>query len=683
MHPRLVLDKPRPGESRKRIFERVFDSSGNIPPRKKAKRESSKAADDSAERAAEEKMMLLGAPKQDKDFQPRYVTVLFLLTVRFQILVHREEWKKKKAEEEKSKAASGNQNREFANILNFNEVSEMQRVKPKATIDSLQAQHGQQAQAQQTQIQAQAHQIQAQLAAHGRLAPTTNGLSQGPNPAQFAQQAAQQSALAAAAQAQQTQIPPGGQRRLALPRVASQDQLNALAARQQGNVISRPIQPTGPAPSNVPPPISSSPQVPISRLPATPRNVPGTPRPPGTPQPPTQKPTPQPNGQAMTPASSQPSPMLKSASQSDEGQMQQQINGVRPFTRAGPPQPMNGVPPQVRPQGQHPPLPIPQFMELLKTMGVSISYEQFLNLSPQYQAQLTAKVQEYVQRTLQGQGSAGANPQTVQGAYQQAQNFLQQAQRNVQMQPGQAMTPEQQRILAQTKQQFLGGGDPEILRQQLAQQGRMPPNDVQQMFQQQLLARSQNPQQQQTPQQQQAQLHQQNLAQARQIALAHHQQQQQQQQPPQQQALKLPNGQPMTPQQVQMFRARQLHAQAQARNAQSINLPMTQFMTAMSPEQRAQFQSLDPQTQANLFQNFIAKQAVLQQQQQQLQQQQQQQQQQGNGPQLQYNPMAAQNMGGAGRMPAQMVGMVGQGQPTPNGVNGPAMMRQSTSGGNA
>jgi len=72
MHPRLVLDKPRPAESRKRIFTRVFDSSGSIPPRKKAKRESSRAADDSAERAAEEKMMLLGALKQDKDFQPRY-----------------------------------------------------------------------------------------------------------------------------------------------------------------------------------------------------------------------------------------------------------------------------------------------------------------------------------------------------------------------------------------------------------------------------------------------------------------------------------------------------------------------------------------------------------------------------------------------------------------------------------
>src|SRR5277367_1147284 len=71
MHPRLVLDTQRPGMSRKRVFERVCDQSGSIPPRKKVKRESSKAADDSAERAAEEKMMLLGDLKHDKDFQPR------------------------------------------------------------------------------------------------------------------------------------------------------------------------------------------------------------------------------------------------------------------------------------------------------------------------------------------------------------------------------------------------------------------------------------------------------------------------------------------------------------------------------------------------------------------------------------------------------------------------------------
>ena len=74
MHPRLVLDIPQSGMSRKRIFERVFDQSGSIPPRKKIKRESSKAADDYAERAAEEKMMLLGDLKHDKDFQPRFAS---------------------------------------------------------------------------------------------------------------------------------------------------------------------------------------------------------------------------------------------------------------------------------------------------------------------------------------------------------------------------------------------------------------------------------------------------------------------------------------------------------------------------------------------------------------------------------------------------------------------------------
>jgi len=62
--------------SRKRIFERVCDQSGSIPPRKKVKRESSKAADDSAERAAEEKMMLLGDLKHDKDFQPRFISYI-------------------------------------------------------------------------------------------------------------------------------------------------------------------------------------------------------------------------------------------------------------------------------------------------------------------------------------------------------------------------------------------------------------------------------------------------------------------------------------------------------------------------------------------------------------------------------------------------------------------------------
>src|SRR5271170_7602802 len=107
MIPRLVLDAIRPGMSRKRIFEKVCDQTSSIlPPRKKIKRESSKAADDSAERAAEEKMMLLGDLKHDKDFQPRYKLQRAFSDNRFQILVHREEWRKKKAEEEKAAAKS-------------------------------------------------------------------------------------------------------------------------------------------------------------------------------------------------------------------------------------------------------------------------------------------------------------------------------------------------------------------------------------------------------------------------------------------------------------------------------------------------------------------------------------------------------------------------------------------------
>ena len=333
--------------------------------------------------------------------------------------------------------------------------------------------------------------------------------------------------------------------------------------------------------------------------------------------------------------------------------------------------------PQPRPQGQHLPLPIPQFMEVLKAMGYTSSYEQFLSIPLPRQMQLTQKVQEYVQRSLPTQGNTATNPQTVQIAYQQAQNFLQQAQRNaigMQPQPGQAMTPEQ-RMLVQAKQPFLGQ-DPESFRQQLAQQGRMPPNaEVQAMFQQQLHARQQNPQLPQAPpppqqhQQQQSAQQVQNLVQVRQIALAQQQAQQQQAQ-----TIGLPNGQPPMIAQ-QQFRARQLQTQPRQFNAQNFNFQMTQVLNAMNPEQRSRFQSLDPSTQANLLQSLIAKQAPHQQQ---LQQQQQQQ----NGPQLQYNPLAAQNMAGAGRMPTQMVGM-GQGQPTPNAVNGPAMMRQSTSGGNA
>src|SRR5271170_2868194 len=171
----------------------------------------------------------------------------------------------------------------------------------KATIESIQAQHVQQAQ--------NLQQAQAQLAGQVLRPPTANGV--GPNPAQLASQAAQQGALAAA-QAQQNPQPPGAQRR-PLPRVASQDQLAQRA--QQAQNMQRQLQPTG---SNAPTPMpmSSSPQVPVQRLPATPRNIPGTPRQPGTPQSQSAQvhPTPQPNGQAMTPASSQPSPMLKSSS---------------------------------------------------------------------------------------------------------------------------------------------------------------------------------------------------------------------------------------------------------------------------------------------------------------------------------------------------------------------------------
>ena len=643
MHPRLVLDTQRPGISRKRIFEKVCDQSGSIPPRKKVKRESSKAADDSAERAAEEKMMLLGDLKHDKDFQPRFVSKKIENTDnRFQILVHKEEWKKKQAEMEKTKAAAGTPG---APVSMFN-VAEASKPN-KATIESIQAQH----QAQNLQ------QAQTQLAGQVHRPPTANGI--GPNPAQLASQAAQQGALAAA-QAQQNPQPPGAQRR-PLPRNASQDQLAQRA--QQTQNMQRQLQPTA---SNAPTPIpmSSSPQVPIQRLPATPRNIPGTPRQPGTPQPQSAQvkhPTPQPNGQAMTPASSQPSPMMKSSSQSDEGQ---QVNGTRAQFPRGPQGQMLNGGPQARPPAPQLqlPLPIAQFLETIKMLSngqMNMTYEQFLGLPNPHQVQLIQKVQEYVQRRI-AQGQAG-NQQTVQGAYAQA--FLQQAQRNPAMpiQPGQTMTPDQQRLFAQTRQQLLGGADPELLRQQLAQQGRLPSNEVQAMFQQQLLARQQQPQQQSPQLQQQAQ-----------AAAA---------------VPKMPNGNTMTPQQVQIFRARHLQAQAQARvqaqqaAQQNINAPtpVQQFMNAMSPEQRAQFQGLDGASQNQVYSQWVAKQQQMAAHQQQ-QQQQQQQVQQGT-PQLQYNPMAAQNMG-ATRMPVGPGMMMGQnGQvPTANGV-GTTMMRQSTSGG--
>ena len=96
MHPRLVLDTPRPAMTRKRIFERVFDTSGSLPPRKKIKRESSKAADDSAERAAEEKLMLMGDLKHDRDFQPRSFSSPIRLTLDFPCFLIRKSTKSEK-----------------------------------------------------------------------------------------------------------------------------------------------------------------------------------------------------------------------------------------------------------------------------------------------------------------------------------------------------------------------------------------------------------------------------------------------------------------------------------------------------------------------------------------------------------------------------------------------------------
>jgi hypothetical protein len=119
----------------------------------------------------------------------------------------------------------------------------------------------------------------------------------------------------------------------------------------------------------------------------------------------------------------------------------------------------------------------------------------------------------------------------------------------------------------------------------------------------------------------------------------------------------LPNGQQMTPQQVQLYRARQIQAQqarAQMNQQNPANighLPMQQFLNALTQEQKIHFQSLDGNSQNQLFSNWMQRQ---------------------NAPQLQYNPMAAQNMNG--RIPNPMMA---QGQGAPNS----AMMRQSTSGG--
>lgn len=557
---------------------------------------------------------------------------------RFQLLVHKEEWKKKKAEEEKAtKVANGNQPRDIVSMV-FNDAADSARPKPKAiTVDSIQAQAA-----------------QVQLNASVRIPQIANGAAGGPNPAQLAQQAAQQGALAAAVQAQQNQTHQAAQRRGPLPRVASQEQLPAARVPPQAPNIGRQLQPAVNT-SNAPTPMSSSPQAPLQRLPATPRNLPGTPRPPGTPQPQaaqTKHPTPQPNGQALTPASSQPSPMLKSVSQTDEAQLPQ-VNGPRPFSRD--PSQMNGMP-----QSRQPAQP-PQthFFEVLQKMGVPMTPQQFLSLPPPQQNQWRAKVQSHIQQVLAMQGNLSGNPQTVQAAYQQAQNYLQQAQRTTMpAQYGQGMTPEQQRIFAQQKAQMMGSADQEMLRQQLAQQGRLPPSEVQAMLHQQLLNRQQNTQPQQAPQAL-------GQAQARQMPALHPGQ------------IKLPNGQVMTATQLQMYRNQQL-AQAQARaqinhtaaqNFVGVNHPVNAFLSHLPPDRRAEFIAMDPQKQHSLLQALTANQPQLAQQQQ-----------QGGAPQLQYNPMAAQNMSGAGRMPGQMVGMA-QAQAAPNGLGGPAMMRQSTSGG--
>jgi hypothetical protein len=326
---------------------------------------------------------------------------------------------------------------------------------------------------------------------------------------------------------------------------------------------------------------------------------------------------------------------------------------------------MNGIPQgmQQQPQSQQS-LSITQFMEALKNNGVNITYEQYLSMSPQNQTALTAKVQEYVQRRLAAQqaNQPGAQ-QTVQVAYQQAQTFMQQAQRNALHQPGQTMTPEQQRNFTQARQQVMNAGaDSEMLRQQLTSQGRMATErDVQAMFQQQLLARQQ----------------------AAAVAAQNGQGQQPRLQQTMSQNLKLQTNQPMTAinaQQVQLYRAQQLRNQAvqrnQALNAQNHSIPnpnmmpvsFQQFMNALSPDQKQQFTALDGQVQAHTFQQWLARQ---QSHVQQIPQQ--------PGPQLQYNPMTAQSMPGTARISGQMVGMT-QAQGTTNG-GGPAMMRQSTSGG--
>jgi len=261
---------------------------------------------------------------------------------------------------------------------------------------------------------------------------------------------------------------------------------------------------------------------------------------------------------------------------------------------------------------------------------------------------------------------------------QAAQNFLQAQQaaaaaaaaagRSGLQMPIQPMTPEQQRLLAQAKQQFLSAtGDASQIPGQPP--GPMNADQVRTAYQQTLLARNTGAANQGGPQQppnQQAAL------QARQLAAM-----QQAQVQAQGLQLKLPAGQHMTAQQAALFRNRTIQQQA-ARNAQQPQ-NIHHFMASLSPADRAQFQNMDAQRQAGIFHNWMHNKAAMIQAQQ-AQQAQQQQGGQGNlqAP-LQYNPMAAQSMGMGvpGRVP------VGMAQGQVNGVNGPTMMRQSTGGGNA
>jgi hypothetical protein len=549
MNPRLVLDVPKPSLSRKRIFEKVFDQTGGIPPRKKPRRESSRAQDDSAERAKDEKLMLLGDVRAGKDFQPRFST-----------LVVRDEFRKRKAEEEK---AGGKAPVVQPSMLHVEQP--IDKRLPPVTIDSIQAQT--------KQFQRQGPINPAQLTQHIQPQPTA------------------------------VQLPPA---RARVPLPAARQEVphsQRLPPQQQ--------RPSTATTSNAPTPLSSSPQVSMQRLPATPRNMPSTPRQqPSTPQ---KHPTPQ---GVMTPVSSHPSPMMKSTSQTEEPVPQRQfVRGVVP--------PQQGISPN---QTRGLPLPLPQFLECLKSLGFPISYEQFAGLDPRSQTQLVTRVESVLlQRTTQQQQQIpnAAGP----GNYQTTQNYLQQGQRP--LQPG---LEQQQRMLAQKQQQFFAGPDAEMLRMQLAQQrGNMPPAELQNMFQQQLHVRQQ---QQQAAVQRQLVLQQQNAT------------------------MKLPNGQIAT-QQGQQYRQRVIQQQQRLHPPQQLvpnSAPFTaQFMASLTPDQKDRFQAMDGLKQSHTFQAWLSKQ------QQHLQQQQQLQQQQG----VQYNPFVAQNL----------ARMQGQGQ------QGTQMMRQGTNGG--